>query len=432
LEYLNKNDISKELAIKANLINERTDPIFSERIMFPIINEDKKIIGFSGRDFYGKTDIKYLNTNTNPLFKKSEVIYNINNIKNQFITEIIILEGFMDVITLDKINIKNSVAIMGTSFSSYHTNILSKIASRFILALDNDRAGENASVKIAEELFKKNLEVKTIKYNSDYKDFNDILLKESKEKIESIFLNKYDFIIDYLEKKEIEAKEKTDPFIIKTALDNINKILSKISEPVIKNMYSQIISEKFKQKFAVQRVVENKKVNEFSNRHDKQEINSMQKAVYQIMYSKKAAEKFDKLMNMSFFGPIHPEDKEEYFKMTNSNKKKILLEKIACISYEYHENKSDSDITSFVLNNIEDYMHNDFLSFIQHMEKEDYRQNNQLKVYNIYSLVDIFKIIILKELNRTRLNYKLEKTSKQKRIDDLNQRIKILEETIDG
>lgn len=433
LEYLNNNEISKELAIKSNLVNDKGDPIFGDRIIFPIINEDKKIIGFSGRDSKNRSDIKYLNTNTNTLFKKSEVIYNINNIKNQFITEIIILEGFMDVITLDKLNITNSIAIMGTSFSSYHTNILSKISNRFIVALDNDSAGQNASIKIVEELFKKNLEVKTIKYNSEYKDFNDIYLKEGEQKIKSIFQDKYDYIINYLETQEQKSRKDSDPFIVKKAIDNVNKILNKSTDNIIKNMYSKIIKEKFNQNIVTRNIVKPKKtIIEKDDRYQKQEIRSIEKAVYQIMNSSLAANQFDFLMNMSFFGPSFPEDENEYIKMTNYNKKKVLLEKIACLSHEFYLSLQTIDITSYILNNIEDYMQKDFTSYLSYMDKEDYRLNHELKVYNIYSLVDNFNIVILKELNKVRLNYKIDKDLKNKKIDDLNERIKKLGELVNG
>jgi DNA primase len=100
-------------------------PVFFNRIIFPIRNIDGKVIGFSGRVLTNDKDtVKYLNTSENSVFKKSHLAYNFNNalssirVKNK----IIILEGYMDVISLNSIDIKNAVAIMGTSLSEYQIN----------------------------------------------------------------------------------------------------------------------------------------------------------------------------------------------------------------------------------------------------------------------------------------------------------------------
>ena len=117
-------DITKEIG--GNIYDT-----FQNRIIFPVIDENKNIIAFSGRkylsdDLKDATQPKYLNTKETIIFKKSNVLYNINNsiqeIKKQ--KEIIITEGFMDTIRMSSIGYKNVVALMGTAFTKEHLDKL--------------------------------------------------------------------------------------------------------------------------------------------------------------------------------------------------------------------------------------------------------------------------------------------------------------------
>ena len=113
-------DLSKEIG--GNIYDT-----FQNRIIFPVIDEDKNVIAFSGRkylrdDLNDVSQPKYLNTKETIIFKKSNVLYNINNSIQEIkkTKEIIITEGFMDTIRMSSIGYKNVVALMGTAFTKEH------------------------------------------------------------------------------------------------------------------------------------------------------------------------------------------------------------------------------------------------------------------------------------------------------------------------
>lgn len=152
---------------------------FNDRIIFSIEDENENIIGFSGRTIKDVTP-KYLNTATNEIFKKEITLYNIANaIKYQNNNTLYIVEGFMDVIALYKIGIKNVVATMGVAFSLHHLNkILENMdIETIILAFDNDAAGESSKLKVAKEIGDKINVFLLKKWQYSEKDFDELVNK---------------------------------------------------------------------------------------------------------------------------------------------------------------------------------------------------------------------------------------------------------------
>ncbi len=120
VRLLTNKKYSKENMIKSGLVVKRdrgyTD-IYYNRIMFPLYDTKGNIVGYSGRIYNGEKDSKYINTMETEIFKKGELLYNYHRAKDESRKkdQIIIVEGFMDVIRLYSVGIKNVVATMGTS-----------------------------------------------------------------------------------------------------------------------------------------------------------------------------------------------------------------------------------------------------------------------------------------------------------------------------
>lgn len=200
---------------------------FFNRITIPILNEENKIIGFGARTINNE-EPKYLNTGTTKIFNKSQTLFNINNIINENIdTEILYLvEGYMDVIALHKIGIKNVVATMGVSFNELHFEVLNRLINLKIINIcfDNDFAGINSTIKTAEIISKK-YSVSIIKYESELKDI-DAIIKEDKEKGLETINNVIDFSTFQI---ELLIKEYSN-----LGNTNNNKILLEKSMNIIK------------------------------------------------------------------------------------------------------------------------------------------------------------------------------------------------------
>ena len=131
------------------LENKRTGGYFDRfrnRLMFPIFDAQNKIVGFGGR-VMGEGEPKYLNSPDTPIFDKSRNLYGINYARLAKKEEIIVVEGYMDVISLQQAGFHNTVASLGTAFNEEHVQQLKKYCKRVVLLFDSDQAGEKAALR---------------------------------------------------------------------------------------------------------------------------------------------------------------------------------------------------------------------------------------------------------------------------------------------
>ena len=144
--------------------NKRYYDRFRSRIMFPIVNPRGQIVGFGGRLMATEQNgPKYLNSPETAIFSKGYELYNLNHCKNFLEAgQILIVEGYMDVIALHEKGIKNTVAALGTAFTPFHGKILERYANEVIIAFDGDSAGKSATEKAMNILKKTSLNVKIL------------------------------------------------------------------------------------------------------------------------------------------------------------------------------------------------------------------------------------------------------------------------------
>ncbi|WP_338954754.1 DNA primase [Spiroplasma endosymbiont of Polydrusus cervinus] len=199
--------------------NDKVYDYFNERIMFPIKNEDNHIIGFSGRIIGSTSQVaKYLNTPETKVFKKEQLMYNIHRAK-PFIRQhnnLILLEGYMDVISLEKLNIKNTVALMGTNLSEYHLKEIKKITLECLVFLDGDKAGINASLKSAVKLLSNKVKVKIV-LNETQQDPDELVNSGQGELIQTMLSqaeHPINFALDYFKNKfNLQVANELEKFI---------------------------------------------------------------------------------------------------------------------------------------------------------------------------------------------------------------------------
>ncbi len=125
---------------------------YRHRIMFPIHDRHGRIIGFGGRAIDDTQKPKYLNSPETVIFQKSRELYGLHQViqQQQAITNVIIVEGYMDVIALAQHGIMNAVATLGTATSTYHIQLLSKHTKQLIFCFDGDKAGRQAAWRALE------------------------------------------------------------------------------------------------------------------------------------------------------------------------------------------------------------------------------------------------------------------------------------------
>ena len=134
--------------IQANLANQSKKGYpfdrFSDRVMFPIIDLRGNVIGFGGRIM---SDIKpkYLNTSDTPVFNKSRNLFALQFAKNKAKGQLILVEGYMDVIALHQAGFENAVATLGTALTQEQANIIKRYCDEVVICYDADEAGQKAT-----------------------------------------------------------------------------------------------------------------------------------------------------------------------------------------------------------------------------------------------------------------------------------------------
>lgn len=148
---------------------------FRNRVIFPIIDTSGNIIGFGGR-VMDDSKPKYLNTSDTPGFKKSKNLFALNYAKNHCAEQMILCEGYMDVIALHSAGVENAVATLGTALTQEQARIMAKYTKRVIISYDSDDAGQRAATRAVGILSEVGLEVKILKM-SGAKDPDEYIKK---------------------------------------------------------------------------------------------------------------------------------------------------------------------------------------------------------------------------------------------------------------
>ncbi len=279
LKYLTERNMSKELISEFNIglsssnklynilskkykkedlydiglikqINGNFYDTFQNRIIFPIIDENNNIVAFSGRKYLSddlKDDHlpKYLHSKESEIFKKSGILYNINN-ADTFIRqskEIVLTEGFMDTIRMSSIGYKNVVALMGTAFTKEHLDKILKYKCKVILNLDQDEAGVTNTIKIGDELLKHNIDSTVIVFE-DYKDSDEFISKKGKEAFDIAYNNRLSFI-DFKLKYLKSSKNMKDSVEVSKYINEAIDSLEQIDDDILRELKINEISKEF-------------------------------------------------------------------------------------------------------------------------------------------------------------------------------------------
>ena len=165
--WANQHKRPLELLLAAGLLGKADDgrmyDRFRNRIMFPIRDEQGRVVGFSGRVLRAEdSNAKYLNSPETPIFRKSRILFALDQARNAILEQkqAVLCEGQIDVIRCHLAGITNTVAAQGTAITDEHARVLRRYCDEVVLMLDADTAGENAAVRSAEVLLASGLVVR--------------------------------------------------------------------------------------------------------------------------------------------------------------------------------------------------------------------------------------------------------------------------------
>ena len=227
------------VAVKRSSGNDIIDK-FRGRVVFPLINTDNRVLGFTGRTIFDR-EPKYLNTSETPVFHKSFFIFGLDknrlNIKKM---GAVFVEGQMDVISAYQCGIKNVVCVSGTSLTENQLDILSRYTQDVAFCFDSDFAGIEASYRAIEMAEKKNFNVKAVLIPEPFKDLDD-LIKSDANRAKEVIGNPipiYDFFLTTVLKKY----DKRTAIGKKKIMEDLVPIFSKISNRILFDHYVKQIS----------------------------------------------------------------------------------------------------------------------------------------------------------------------------------------------
>lgn len=218
---------------------------FVNRIIFPIHNLEGQVVGFTGRIYNNENTAKYYNSKESEIFKKGQILFNYHRAK-EFVKEkheLIIVEGNMDAIRMYSAGFKNTVALMGTNLTKDHIDIIKKLRAKVILVLDNDDAGEMATINNGQALENNNIETFVVRL-SNYKDPDDYLVNYGYEKMASAIKNKISFMeykLFYYQKNK-DLKNTTD---LVSFVREILKSVEKTNDNLTKELTIKKLSEEY-------------------------------------------------------------------------------------------------------------------------------------------------------------------------------------------
>lgn len=244
--YLRSKGYLDEHIIQAGLASQNekygVHDKFWNRVMFPIQDSNHRVIGFGGR-VMGEGEPKYLNSPETPIFDKSRNLYGLNFARSSRKDNIILCEGYMDVIAMHQAGFNQAVASLGTAFTSGQANLLRRFTQTVILAYDSDGAGTKAALRAIGILREVGLTAKVLSM-VPYKDPDEFMKalgpEEFQKRIDSA-KNSFLFEIQVLEREY----DLSDPESKTKFHKEIAKRLCEFSEEVERENYIEVIAETY-------------------------------------------------------------------------------------------------------------------------------------------------------------------------------------------
>ena len=379
---------------------------FNSRIIFPVNNISGDTIAFGGRIIRESKLAKYINSPETEFYKKGNMIFNLDKAKDSRAEtdEVIIVEGYMDVVSVYSSGVKNVIANSGTALTERQIDLIWKFFSNPIICLDGDESGQKAALRIAEKLFPIINEKNKIYFSimPEGKDPDDFIKQNGKDGFVSLLKDKQ-IIQTYIWNYHLNKIDQNNPFEVSKFEKEIKKLSYSIQDETLKKYVLEDFLEKIKKLTPIQTYKQSYNYNKFNKKKDYQilketkilhqkrkNLSKTQIIEFSILfivlnYFEIASKKLEELSEIEFIS-----EKNESLKNTiitalsNSNSKNDnALEKIRKeyqdLSKEIEENsniqittkdKNDQDILDLLDELIRDFKEQDNLKKIESLENE--------------------------------------------------------------
>ena len=357
------------------------------RVIFPVCDADGNVVGFSARRIVESDDAKYINTKETYLFRKSTILYNYHIAKEKARSAgyIYVCEGFMDVFALARIGIDSAVATMGTALTNEHIALLRNLNVEIRLCLDGDKAGQDAMMSISKALNAAGLSVRIVDNQNNPRDPDEILNQDGEGALRSYLdnlISRVDFALNYF--------KNTNPL---TTIEQ-KKALIKQFIPILLGITEQLELDSYLRKLSdvtgfnpesIRKVMNDAKTNkEYENPmqaietlkpEEDKEIRRLKLAekelLYQMMNNPQAVTFYEDKIG-SFYDEVYRQVANyivDYVKSNGElsafnllssletsdlNNKDEMINELANLSFEKHNDKCSQELLDNLLSSIED------------------------------------------------------------------------------
>ena len=246
VNYLKSKGFKDELIVEAGLgsVDEKVGlhDKFWNRVMFPIMDVNNRVIGFGGR-VMGDAKPKYLNSPETPVFDKSRNLYGLNRARTSRKSYFLLCEGYMDVISLHQAGFQNAVASLGTSLTPGHASLIKRYVNEVYLTYDSDEAGTKAALRALPILKEVGITARIIRMDP-YKDPDEFIKNLGAQAFEERIhkaRNGFMFSLEILERQfDMTTPEGKTEFMKEAA-----KRLTEFEEEIERNNYIEAVAKAY-------------------------------------------------------------------------------------------------------------------------------------------------------------------------------------------
>ncbi len=247
--YAVKNGFSPLDCVKAGLAVEKENggisDKFRDRLMIAIQNLSGVIVAFGGRDLSGKSHAKYMNSPESALYHKSDILFGLHQSKQSIAKEreVIIVEGYFDMISLFQSGVTNVIAASGTALTETHASILSRYADTAYLVFDGDPAGQKATLRSLEVVLPHGITTKIFalsRPDGTKIDPDNFVNERGADAFRNELRNAEDWLFYFARQHDMQSPEERARIVTYT-----KSLVKSIKDSELQNQYTKLIAERF-------------------------------------------------------------------------------------------------------------------------------------------------------------------------------------------
>jgi DNA primase len=379
--------------------NEKTNKFvdrFNSRIIFPINNLTSETIAFGGRIIKESQLAKYTNSPETEFYKKGRTVFNLDKAKalRSQTDKAIIVEGYMDVVSLYGAGIKNIISNSGTALTEIQIELIWKFFSSPIICLDGDQSGQNAALRIAEKLLPLINENNKIYFSvmPNGEDPDDFIKKNGKDKFNE-FLESKQIIQSYIWSSYLSEVNTSNPFEISKFEKKVKSLCYAIKDEILKKHILEDFLPYVKKNFNL--LNETKQLHKEKSSFSKAEIKERSILHILLNYSDSAQNKTVDLLKINFSNKQNEELKNEIINQLKSNNELKIDKKYNLLVSEIEKNTNLKNILLKKDNEEREEILNDLIEELKemnHLKQIEFLENKVAKNLDERSYSELIKL----------------------------------------